>query len=131
MDACKQGSEKTIYALVTDLGVSTDTPPPPSSSSRQPLMENNSAAAVVSRYFNKTEHVSSHMLINRSVQTRINTYDEVISVQPPVLGGLLLMEPPAVFVSGRDWTGSDWDSIPQIDRWWSPAARSFHTRIPS
>lgn len=27
------------------------------------------------------------------------------------------MELPVVFVSGCDWTGSDWDGIPQIDGW--------------
>lgn len=41
------------------------------------------------------------------------------------------MELPVVFVSGCDWTGSDWDGIPQIDGWRGGGGASFHTRIPS
>lgn len=60
-DACKQGSEKTIYALVMDLSRAplrqhrTSTLLP--CVIRQQLMENNCIAAVVGRYFNKSQHV--------------------------------------------------------------------------
>lgn len=72
MDACKQGSEKTIYALAMDL---SSTPPHRRHTSTvlpsvicQRLMENNGNMAVVGRYFNKnaacvlTHHHTNHKL---------------------------------------------------------------------
>lgn len=80
IDACKQGSEKTIYALVMDLNSTshhhTSTPLP--CVTCQELMENNSITAVVGRYFNKNQHVS--LLIITQIKPELSSDSDTLQL---------------------------------------------------
>lgn len=72
MDACKQGSEKTIYALVMDL---SSAPLSPNATPPSPLLYcmsarggNNSIHTVVVRYFDKNQHVFSLIITQTKLE---------------------------------------------------------------